>query len=164
MGDSQYTQIRLVIEEADVVIEGTVYPLTIPSGTLKFTSGFDINADEPTEMIVDFDAARSVLITGGVNAEYKMKPTIRIINKQKCGSISGQVTNFENSPIAYAIADEDTLTTTYVNEDNGNFKLGFLPEGTYTVSIVDTSGLSYSAEDVSVAVGSKTDLGDITLE
>ena len=42
--------------------------------------------------------------------------------------------------------------------------LGFLPEGTYTVSIVDTSGLSYSAEDVSVAAGSKTDLGDITLE
>ena len=158
-----YTQIRIVITEAEVVIDDTTsYSLTIPSGTLKFVSGFNIVPDESTELIVDFDAARSIHTTG--KEEYKLKPTIRIINNVKCGSISGQVTNPENLPVAYAIAESDTVTSSYVNEDNGKFTLGFLGEGIYTVSIADTLGQSYSAPDISVTVGSKTDLGEITLE
>lgn len=157
-----YTQIRLVITEAEVVVDGTPYSLTIPSGTFKFVSGFDIVAEEPTELIVDFDAARSIHITG--KDEYKIKPTIRIINNAKCGSIIGQVTNFENLPIAYAIAGIDTVNASYVNENNGKFTLGFLPAGTYTVSITDTLDKEYTNPDVSVTIGTKTDLGDITLE
>ncbi|MFC1650578.1 DUF4382 domain-containing protein [Candidatus Latescibacterota bacterium] len=162
----KYTQIRIVITDAEVVIDPTTsHPLTIPSGTLKFVRGFDIVAGEETELIVDFDAARSVHTTGnGNNESYKLIPTIRLINKAECGSITGKVTNYENLPVAYAIVGTDTVTSSYVNEDNGKFTLGFLAAGTYEILIVDELGQTYSAPGTSVTVGSKTDLGDITLE
>jgi len=158
-----YSQIRIVISDAEVVNDGISYPLTISSGTLKFVCGFDIVPDESTELIVDFDAARSVHTTGK-KEEYKLKPTIQIINNVKCGSISGLVTNPENLPVACAIAGEDTVSSTSVNKNNGKFMLCFLSEGIYTVSIADTLDQSYSAPDISVTAGSKTDLGEITLE
>ena len=159
-----YTQIRLQITEAEIVVDGTTYQLTIPSGTVKFVSGFDIVSETSTELIIDFDAARSVHTTGGNKSEYKLRPTIRLINKALCGSISGQVTNYENLPVAYAIAGSDTLNSTYVNENNGKFTLGFLPEGTYEVSVADTLDQKYLNQDVSVIIGTKTELGNITLE
>ncbi len=141
-----YTQIRLVISEADVVVDGATYSLAVPSGTFKFVSGFEIVSDVPTELIVDFDAARSIHITG--KGEYKITPTLRLINKVQCGSISGQVTNYDQTPVAFAIAGEDTLTSSYADEENGEFKLGFLPEGTYTVTVVDELERTYTSEDV----------------
>ena len=159
-----YTQIRLQITEAEIAVDGTTYPLTIPSGTVKFVSGFDIVSETSTELIIDFDAARSVHTTGGNKSEYKLIPTIRLINNALCGSISGQVTNYENLPVAYVIAGSDTLNSTYVNENNGKFTLGFLPEGTYEVSVADTLDQKYLNQDVSVIIGIKTDLGNITLE
>lgn len=160
----KYTQIRIIITEAEVVIDSTTsYPLTIPSGTLKFVRSFDIIPDEETELVVDFDAARSVYTTGK-NEDYKLKPTIRFANKVECGSITGTVTNFEHLPIAYAIAGTDTVTSSNVNTENGKFTLGFLEEGMYEVSVADTLGQTYSAPGTSVTVGTKTDLGDITLE
>jgi len=162
----RYTQIRIEIADAEVVIDSTTsYPLTIPSGTLKFVRGFDIVEGEETELVVDFDAARSVNKTGNKNNEsYKLKPTIRLINKVETGSIAGTVTNPENLPVAYAIAGTDTVTSSYVNADNGKFTLGFLEDGTYEISITDTLGQIFSAPGTSVTVGTKTDLGDITLE
>ncbi|MFC1490834.1 DUF4382 domain-containing protein [Candidatus Latescibacterota bacterium] len=160
----KYTQIRIVITDAEVVLDSTTtYPLTIPSGTLKIVSSFDIVEGEETELVVDFDAARSVHTTGN-GGTYKLKPTVRLINKGVCGSINGTVTNYENLPVAYAIAGADTVTSSYVNGDNGKFTLGFLAEGTYEISIVDTLGQTYSAPGTSVTVGTKTGLGDITLE
>ncbi len=161
--EGHYTQIRLEITGAEIVIGDTVHQLTIPSGTIKFVSGFDISGETPTELIVDFDAARSIHTTGK-QEEYKLIPTIRLINKAHCGAIIGQVTNYENLPVAYAIADGDTVNTSYVNENNGKFTLGFLTDKTYEVSVSDTLGQKYSNPDVSVIIGIKTDLGDITLE
>ncbi len=163
MDEGHYTQIRLAITEAEVVVDTVSYSLSIPSETLKFVSGFDIIPGIETELIVDFDAARSIHTTGK-KADYKMKPTIRIINKAQCGSIAGTVINYENLPIAYAIAGDDTLTSSYVNENNGKFPLSFLPEGSYPVSAADTLKQSYSIEGVAVTLATKTDIGDITLE
>ncbi len=158
-----YTQIRLIIKEAEVVIDTTHYSLTIPSGTLKFVSGFDIEAETPTELIIDFDAARSINTTGK-KENYILKPTIRIINNVECGSIIGQVINYEHLPIAYAIADGDTVTSSYVNNNNGRFTLGFLSEGMFAVSLSDTLGQEYIVPNIQVISGSKTNLGEITLE
>jgi hypothetical protein len=42
--------------------------------------------------------------------------------------------------------------------------LGFLPAGTFTVSVADTLNKSYEKTDVTVTVGSVTNLGGITLQ
>ena len=94
-----YTQIRLVLgTEADegnntlelphefpnYVIDnnGEIAELTVPSGFqsgIKLIKGFDVQADVTTELTLDFDADKSVSLTN--DGTYKMKPTIKIIQK-----------------------------------------------------------------------------------
>ena len=163
LDEGHYTQLRLTLTEAEVVVDDTPYKLDVPSGVMKFVSGFDIKSETPMELIVDFDAARSIHQTGK-NGDYKLKPTIRIIKQTETGSIGGTVINYTNLPIAYAIAGADTITTTSVNLDNGQFTLAFLPYGMYSVAVTDTLGLVFANSDVSVTVGIKSNLGDITLQ
>jgi hypothetical protein len=163
LDEGHYTQLRLMLTDAEVVVDGTVHKLKVPSNALKFVSGFDVKAGTATELIVDFDAERSIHQTGGRD-NYILKPTIRIVKKSETGSIEGTVTNYTNLPIAYAIAGTDTITATPVNKDTGYFTLAFLPVGSYTVAVQDTLGLHYFNPSVSVSAGSKNNLRSITLQ
>ncbi len=164
-----YTQIRLKITAAEVVVGGQVYPVTVPSGAqtgLKLVGQFIIVAGETLALVLDFDAQRSIVRTGPPQNPfgYILKPTIRVIGKADSGAISGVVSNPQNAPVAYAIASGDTIAATVVKKDNGKFVLGFLPAGLYAVSIADTLNQSYRNNQVLVAVGAETNLGTVTLQ
>ncbi|MFQ5824562.1 MAG: DUF4382 domain-containing protein [bacterium] len=164
-----YTQIRLKIDNAQVVVNGESQSVTVPSGAqtgLKLVSQFTIPAGSTFELIIDFDANSSIFITGPPNNSngYILKPTIRVISKAITGSISGTVTNPDNPSIAYAIVEDDTVTSTPVDKNSGVFMLTFLPEGTYTVSIKDILNKSFVVNYLEVVVGSGHDLGMITLQ
>jgi hypothetical protein len=75
----RYTQIRLIIDDALVTIDGIEYKLTIPSKTIHLISPFSINKNETTTLTIDFDVHKSVHETG--NGKYIMKPTIKIIQE-----------------------------------------------------------------------------------
>ncbi|MFQ5824564.1 MAG: DUF4382 domain-containing protein [bacterium] len=163
-----YTQIRLKIDNAEVIVDGQTHQVVVPSGAqtgLKLVSEFTINAGSTFELIIDFDAHRSVVTTGPPNNPngYILKPTIRVEPKAITGSISGTVTNPQNLPLAYAIAGSDTLNSTAV-DTSGAFMLAFLPEDTYIVSIRDTLNQSFEKNDVEVVAGLDNDLGMITLQ
>lgn len=165
----QYTQIRIKIDSAKVVFNGATYPVTVPSGSqtgLKLIAEFMVAAGSTFELILDFDACRSVVTTGPPNNPngFILKPTIRVVPMAITGSISGLVINPENSPVAYAIAGSDTVTSTSVDINSGEFMLAFLPEGLYTVSVRDAIAQSFEENDVGVVVGSDHDLGVITLQ
>ena len=165
----KYTQIRIKIDEAEIGVNDQVYPLDVPSGAqtgLKFGPQFSIEAGSSYELIVDFDACRSIVTMGSKKDPkgYKLKPRLRVIAMAITGSISGTVSNHENLPIAYAIQEGDTITSSIVNGDDGYFKLSFLPEGLYKVSVADTSENSYNQDDVRVNVGMSNNLGIITLQ
>ncbi len=162
----EYGQIRLKLTKAEVVVGGVTYPLDVPSGStsgLKLGTGFTIEPGITTEIVVDFDAARSIH-TMGNKKEYKLNPMLRLIVKASSGSISGKVTNFQNVPVAYAISGADTVASTIVKKDTGVFILGFLPAGTFTVAVSDTLNKSHEKTGVTVIVGNVTNLGDITLQ
>ena len=159
-----YSQLRLIIDSAEVVIDGETHDLTIPSGTVKLVRGFDIASGGTTELVVDFDASRSVHQTGGNNAKFMLKPTIRIIETVVTGSISGIVAHPADSPVAYAIADMDTITSSAVDAATGEFTLAYLDARVYEVAIENTAGLSYNEPAVTVVAGQTTNLGTITLE
>lgn len=163
-----YTQIRLKIDQAEVVVDGQSRTMTVPSGAqtgLKLISEFTIPEGSTFELVLDFDAERSVVTTGPPNnpTGYKLKPTIRVIPAAITGSISGTVLNPEHLPVAYAFAGADTVTSTAVNPNDGTFILAFLPETTYTVSVQDTLGQSFEQENVQVVAGDDQALGVITL-
>ncbi len=164
----KYTQIRIKIDSAYIGVKGQVHELTVPSGSktgLKLGPQFTIVEGSTYQMILDFDASRSIVVNGPKHNPhgYKLKPHIRVITQAVTGSISGDVLNPEKIPFAYALIGNDTITSTAVDTATGFFKLAFLEENSYTVVIEDTSGRTFSQDLVPVEVGQEYNLGDITL-
>jgi hypothetical protein len=166
----KYTQIRIKIDNAYVVLTGqqNPIPMTVPSGAqtgLKLGPQFTVVEGATYEMVVDFDVSRSIVVTGPPsNPGYKLKPHLRIMPLALSGSITGTVTNPENSPTAFAIQGNDTINTSIVNQVDGFFRLSFLPAGSYTVSIRDALDRSATRDGVAVVAGLEKYLGDIELQ
>ena len=158
-----YTQIRLIIDSAYVTIDGNKEVLTVPSGAktgLKFGPQFTIEEGSTYNLVIDFDASKSVVKN---DQGYSLKPHIRVIAQALSGSISGTVLNPSANPVATATKESDTFST-FVDTLTGDFMLAFLQEGTYSVVIEDTNGLSFSTDDVVVTPGHDNGLGELTLE
>ena len=164
-----YTQIRLMIQKAEIVVDGQIFPLTVPSGAqtgLKMGPEFTIVPGITYELVVDFDVARSIVVTGPRHDphSYKLKPHLRCVPRAISGSISGIVTNLEHLPLAYALQNADTVTSAIVDTLSGYFQLSFLSEGSYTVSVRDTLDQSYNQDNVVVTNGTNNDLGSLILQ
>ncbi len=165
----QCTQIRIKIDKAYIGVNKKVFELDVPSGStsgLKLGTDFSIREGTTYNMVLDFDASKSVVVLGPKNHPrgYQLKPRIRVIVDADIGSISGTVLNPEKLPWAYAISGDDTVTSTKVDTTSGYFRLAFLPEDIYTIFVEDTSGRSYTQASVSVQVKQDYNLGEITLE
>ena len=165
----KYTQVRIIIDDAEIGVDGEVHSLTVPSAAktgLKFGPQFTVEEGSVYELVFDFHLNRSIVVNGPKNdpKSYKLKPHIRMVSTAVAGSISGTVTNPEDVPIAYAIQENDPITSSLVDTVSGYFMLGFLNEGEYTVSIVDTNALEFNLDNVTVIAGEDNDLGVITLE
>jgi len=103
-----YTQMRLIIGDspnpdtlpfANYVITNTdpteIHELKIPSGDksgFKIVQGFTIAADQNTELILDFDACRSV-VQAGNSGQWLLKPTVKVRNTADYAIIEGRVTD-----------------------------------------------------------------------
>jgi len=161
-----YTQLRLLIESGEVVIQNQTYPLPIPSGVLKFGPEFTVEPGSTYELVLDFDVNRSIVRMGSRKSPrgFMLKPHIRVIPRAISGSISGIVVNPEDVPVAYAIQGADTVNSASVDTGSGAFILPFLPEGSYTVAIKDTAGKAFSRSDVAVVAGQNSNLGTVTLQ
>jgi hypothetical protein len=92
LASGKYTQIRLFVIYASVLIEPKSKenklidvatngePVEIPSALqtgIKLIHPFEINGDDDTILIIDFDAEKSIVKTG--NGEYKLQPVIKVI-------------------------------------------------------------------------------------
>jgi hypothetical protein len=159
-----YTQIRLKITDgSNVVVDGEQHDLEIPSGYqsgVKLNHQFEIQEDVTYELLLDFDAEKSIIEKG--NGQYQMKPVIRAITMATSGSISGTVD--PKSIEALALANPDTVAHTH-SDTAGYFKLVALPEGSYSVRIVpdDVTYADTIFSDVAVTAGQTTNLGTIEL-
>ncbi len=131
-----YTQIRLMLGAGSyVVVNGVQHALTIPSGFetgIKLNEQFDIEADQTYALTLDFDAGRSIIVTG--NGTYMLKPTIRAEANATSGTISGIILPPSAGAEVWTVSGSDTISTD-VEETTGVFKLMAVPEGTYTVNI-----------------------------
>jgi len=161
-----YTQMRLIIDSepddtinilsqnhpyANYVIDQSnppnVHELKIPSGFqtgVKIVGGFDINTDQTTELILDFDACRSV-VQAGNSGKWLLKPTIKIASLEDFSIINGTVTDDSDARIEGALVsaqifnggltvgkddDELIIQAATITDSNGEYKL-FVTPGTY---------------------------------
>lgn len=167
-----YPQIRLIVsrDENSVVVDGETRGLFIPSGA---QTGVKINVDAEIRegieytILLDFDAERSVVKTGQAPFPgFLLKPVIRASNRAETGNIAGVVTPFEARAAVFAIVGDDTLSTTYADETNGEFMLVGLEQGSYTVSAAprEDGYETKTLDDVAVEVDETTDVGTIELD
>jgi hypothetical protein len=74
----QYTQIRLIVSSAAVVVDGETHELSIPSGGqtgLKLNYDFDLSGGGDYAIVLDFDAHQSVKKAG---KQYLLTPVITV--------------------------------------------------------------------------------------
>ncbi|MDD4052617.1 MAG: DUF4382 domain-containing protein [candidate division Zixibacteria bacterium] len=166
LAPGQYTQIRLIIGEGStVVVDSVSYPLDIPSGFqtgVKLNHGFTIEGGRLYELMLDFDADRSIHETG--SHQYKLQPVIRVQAVTTSGSISGLIAPIVSRALVSTVLGTDTVSTV-ADTLTGAFELIALPAGLYDFSIVPTDTLyaDTTITAVQVVAQQNTDLGTITL-
>lgn len=72
-----YTKVRMNITEATVTVDGMEHDVFIPGGTLKFVRPFQVQGNETTVIILDFDGKGSIHITGA--GKYMLKPVVSLL-------------------------------------------------------------------------------------
>ena len=76
-------------------IDPEIHELKVPSGDktgIKIVGGYNIAANQTTELILDFDACRSV-VQAGKSGQWLLKPTIKMGETEGYSIIKGQVTD-----------------------------------------------------------------------
>lgn len=153
-------QIRLILgSNNSVVVNGTTYPLSTPSAQ---QSGLKLQVHQTFEpgveyaILLDFDANQSIVTQG--NGGYSLKPVIRTVDVALGGSIRGSVTPIGALVIAQAITGTDTFSS--VTNANGEFLIGGLAAGTYSVVLTPPTPLiPVTISNVQVTAGANTNVG-----
>lgn len=145
-------QIRLILgSNNSVVVDGTTYPLATPSAQqsgLKLNVQATLTAGAEYTYLLDFDAARSIVLQG--NGNYLLKPVIRVITVPISGAIEGHANPANAAYYAYVLSGSDTLGTSL--DTNGYFKIVAVPSGMYTLNVLARPG--YVDQNVpNIAVG-----------
>ncbi len=200
-----YTQLRLVIGDAaelganifgqthpypNYVIddEDGIHPLKVPSGFqtgVKLVHGFDINENGTTELTLDFDASRSVVVAGR-SGQYLLKPTVQVVADSMASIINGTVTkSADQAAIEGALVsaqtydataadpkDQVVVRTSSLSDMAGAYKL-FLAAGTYNLvaskqgfaplpaSVAAEAGMTYTQDFALAAAETGTVSGTV---
>lgn len=72
-----YTQLRMHIVSVNVTIDGNTTDATVPSEWLKLVRPFEVVNGNTTTLIIDFDVAKSIVVTGA--GDVKLKPVVRLL-------------------------------------------------------------------------------------
>jgi hypothetical protein len=142
----KYTQIRLVLDANGgtgmantVVPTGTTAEQTLdtPSGVtsgIKLVGDVDVVAGQRTELVLDFDACKSVLTKG--NGKYALKPVVKVIP-----AVSNGIAGFISPALlasGVAVSAQQNgaiISATVPNATTGEFFLSRLAPGNYDVVI-----------------------------
>ena len=152
------SQVRLVLGTNNfVVVNGNSINLTTPSAQ---QSGLKINVHQRLDsgflynLVLDFDAARSIVKTG--NNRYILKPVIRANFELTAGRIKGVVTPDSVTTSVLAIRGTDTAGT--LTDSHGAYLIGGLNTGIYSLLFIpgDTTFVSEQRNGINVSLGTIT--------
>lgn len=143
-----YSQIRLVLDAntADNMANsvkptgGTLQNLITPSAVqsgLKLNGAFDVAAGQVADVVIDFDACKSIVTRG--NGKYALKPVIKMLPSVLNG-ISGVIAPAQLASNVMISAQQAgvIVASTIPDPVTGAFLLSRLPAGSYDVVITGT--------------------------
>jgi len=160
-----YQQIRLVLADntlANAVVLSdttTEIPLTTPSAQqsgLKLQAHFEVPDGQMADMVLDFDACKSI-VKAGKSGNYNLKPVVAVIKRLVTG-ITGYVdVNLLVNDIVVSTRDPDGNLRATVPDSFGKFTLAYLPENTnYTVVVTGRDLTTAAVTGVPVTLASGT--------
>jgi hypothetical protein len=182
-----YTQLRMIIDNTDddgtniigeshpfanyIIDQSDTYKeLKIPSGYktgVKIVHGFDIAENQLTELILDFDASKSV-VKAGNSGKWILKPTIKVIDRLVSASISGIISDadtnaLEGVMVSAQVYDSNAEDIKYqivsqgqgISEEDGYYFMYLWP-GTYKI-VLYKEGYSIACKSVEVESGISSD-------
>ncbi len=127
-------------------------PSAVQSG-IKITGEFDVVAGQRTELVLDFDACKSVVTRG--NGRYALKPVVKLVPAALNGITGFVSTNvLRNDVLVSAQQDGTIVASAAPHPATGEFRLARLVPGNYDVVI--TAAGSATAVVAAVPVGSST--------
>lgn len=162
----RYTQIRLLLGDgANVVVDGSTFPLEIPSGAttgLKLNHPFTIAPDSIYAATLDFDAHRSIHRTG--NRRWIMRPVVRVMVDAVSGGLRGVVRPDSAAFEVWAAGIRDTAHA-WIDTLSGEFHFAVLERGLYDVTVVaaDTAYRDTTLAGIEVFATATTDLDTIRM-
>lgn len=170
-----YGQVRLFVSNPSITDDSGTHNLTIPSGDqtgIKVLVDYDINANNVTTLLLDFDVSHSINKTGA--GSYHLKPVVRGVVEVLSGTVSGTVNDAGGAvkgatvtltPAGATPSDTDPSTLTL---EDGTFKFWGVMPGTYTVNVTFTNPDTSVTEtgtggDQTVTADQETNAGTITI-
>jgi len=193
-----YDWMRLKVNAENMVIDsyiefedGTQHSLFVPSGAqtgLKLVRGFDVAVGRTANFTVDFDLRKSIVNPRGANADYFLKPALRVLDNTEIGEIAGSVNSLTmeegecltNGGVIYVYEGMDItpddegsamspLVSANVNYDSElnayDYVVAFMAPGDYTVALTCQAAIDNPEvdEDISfVASMNATVESDVT--
>jgi hypothetical protein len=139
--------------------DGTSENLKIPSGFqtgVKLVHNFEVVEGRFVELLLDFEACKSVVETG--NGKYKLKPTIKVIGTLNKTEVYGKVTDL-NSGDGITLASVSAQTSDGISpsvkhstltsnnfEEEGEYSLLLLPDETYNIVVYSDDQIDDNGE------------------
>ncbi len=174
-----YKQTRLKLKEGVpsrlVLGDGTEHELAIPSAEqtgIKIVTPFTHEEGKELKLTIDFDLRKSVKKTGpadgkgngngGSNSKYMMKPTLRLVRDDGTGIIKGTTATGEVVCVFAGGAVKDASNECETSENSatvkdGQFKIAFVPAGTYDLRIYAADGATEDRNGIKIESGAITE-------
>lgn len=122
----------------------TIKQLKVPSGYqtgVKLVHQFEVLDGEVVELVLDFDACRSV-VQASSGDKFILKPTIKVINTLEKSAVIGTVTDdsdpvepIEGASVSAQISDQDSarVVRSTLTDVDGGFQLILSPDTSFNI-------------------------------
>jgi hypothetical protein len=170
LSPGSYNQLRLVLEGTNgantAVKTGTTAevaldtPSALQSG-IKLVKQFDVAAGQRVDLVLDFDACKSVVGKG--NNGYSLKPVLKVVPTTLNG-INGFISPAVLASHVAVTAQQNgvIIASTAPNTSSGEFALTRLPAGNYDVVITADGYAASVVGAIPVTASAMTQLSTVT--
>ena len=129
--------------------DGNAHHLKVASGVqsgVKLVHTFAVDENKYTELILDFDARRSI-VKAGKKDKYILKPTIKVVDTKHMAKLSGAVTDTFEAPIASAGVSAQRLedssgvmvAASTITDETGGYQMFLEKYKEYTIVVFSTA-------------------------
>ncbi len=159
-------KIRITLGTNNSLVKaGVTYSLNLSPGSNNYVYVKIHSEDEDDDIVgqsaiwLDFDVCGSIRFSGN---QYYLKPFIKVFSMKKFGKIEGKV--FPRIALPFVKIFNNTDSGFAIPENNGEYKIRGLREGTYSIKFKGSNGyLDTTIANIQVRKGKETHITDITL-